>query len=331
VLRGFPCAIKINSGVSLKQESHFSNADLPIIDGRVYHLGLKPEDLANHILIVGDFERVPRIAQEYFNTIETDVTHRGLRTITGIVRDTGQRVSVVTSGMGTPSLEIVLNEIIALNEIDFHTRTRKSVYDMLTVIRVGTSGSLHPDTELGTLILTDYAVGLDNTGFFYDCAHPENNMEILEGKIRDALDGSIPVNSRFKGKIYPYISRAHQDVTRALESEAGMLGVNFKRGITVTNSGFFANQGRTVSRIPLTVSEIDGILSEVDTGMEGLRMENMEMEASFLLYFLGALGYRAGVVCVVIDNRREDKFTSQYERYISDASKVALRALATLQ
>ena len=315
----------------MKKESHFNNSDLPIIEGKVYHLGLKPEELANHILIVGDPERVPCIAQEYFNTIETDKSHRGLRTITGIVRDTGQRVSVVTSGMGTPSLEIVLNEIIALNEMDFHTRTRKSVYDMLTVIRVGTSGSIQPDTELGTLIITEYAVGLDNTGFFYDCTYSEKNMEILEEKIKDAVDGSIPVNSRFKGKIYPYASRAHQDVTRALEREANKLEVNFKRGVTVTNSGFFANQGRTLSRIPLTVSEIDSVLSVVDTGIEGLRIENMEMEASFLLYFMGALGYRAGVISVVIDNRREDRFIAQYERHISDASKTALRALATLQ
>ena len=315
----------------MKKESNFNNSDLPIIEGKVYHLGLKPEDLANHILIVGDPERVSFIAKDCFSRIEVDKFHRGLRTITGIICDTGQRVSVVTSGMGTPSLEIVLNEIIALNEMDFHTRTRKSVYDMLTVIRVGTSGSIQPDTELGTLIITEYAVGLDNTGFFYDCTYPEKNIEILEEKIRDAVDGSIPANSRFKGKIYPYASRAHQDVTRALEREAGKLEVNFKKGVTVTNSGFFANQGRSVSRIPLTVSEIDGILSVVDTGIEGFRIENMEMEASFLLYFMGALGYRAGVVCVVIDNRREDKFTAQYERHISDASKVALRALATLQ
>jgi uridine phosphorylase len=297
----------------------------------VYHLDLKSDELAKHILIVGDPERVSFIAKECFSRIETDKFHRGLRTITGIVRDTGQRVSIVASGMGTPSLEIVLNEIIALNEMDFHTRARKSVYDMLTVIRVGTSGSIQPDTELGTLIITEYAVGLDNTGFFYDCSCSEKDIEILEGKIRDAVDGSIPVDSRFKGKIYPYASRAHRDVTAALEREANKLEVNFKRGVTVTNSGFFANQGRTVSRIPLTVSEIDGILSLVDTGIEGLRIENMEMEASFLLYFMGALGYRAGVVCVVIDNRREDKFSARYERHISDASKVALRALATLQ
>ncbi len=316
---------------SMKSDFCFRPSDIPIVEGRVYHLDLKPDELAKHILIVGDPERVSLIAKEYFSRIEVDKFHRGLRTITGIVRDTGQRVSVVTSGMGTPSLEIVLNEIIALNEMDFHTRARKSFCDMLTVIRVGTSGGIQPGTELGTLIITEYAVGLDNTGFFYDCAYPEKNMEMLEGRIRDAIDGSVPANSRFKGKIYPYISRAHRDVTRALKREAGKLEVNFKRGVTITNSGFFANQGRTLSRIPLTVPEIDGILSEVDTGIEGLKIENMEMEASFLLYFMGALGYRAGVVCVVIDNRREGKFTSQYERHISDASKVALRALATLQ
>ncbi len=165
-----------------------------------------------------------------------------------------------------------------------------------------------------------------------------SDLPIIEGKVyhlglkpEELANHILIVNSRFKGKIYPYASRAHQDVTRALEREANKFEVNFKRGVTVTNSGFFANQGRTLSRIPLTVSEIDSVLSVVDTGIEGLRIENMEMEASFLLYFMGALGYRAGVISVVIDNRREDRFIAQYERHISDASKAALRALATLQ
>ncbi|MEW6419719.1 MAG: nucleoside phosphorylase [Nitrospirota bacterium] len=315
----------------MKKEFHFKTSDLPIFEGRVYHLGLKPEDLANHIIIVGDPERVPFIAQEYFSTIEADKSNRGLRTITGIVQETGQRVSIVSSGMGTPSIEIVLNEIVALNEIDFPTKTRKVVHDVLTIIRVGTSGGIQPDTELGTLIITEYAAGLDNTGFFYDCPCFDKNMEILEEKIREAVETSIPANSRFKGKIYTYASKAHRDVIKALEYEANKIGLNFKRGVTVTNSGFFANQGRTLSGIPLTVPEIDGVLSVVDTGIEGLRIENMEMEASFLLHFMSALGYRAGVICVVIDNRREDRFTAQYERHISDASKVALRALSTLR
>jgi uridine phosphorylase len=314
----------------MKNDVSFKASDLPLIDNRVYHLELKPEDLAKDIIIVGDPERVPFIADEFFDTKEVDRFHRGLRTITGRVKETGQRVSIITSGMGTPSLEIVLNEIVALNEIDFHTRTRKSEYDMLTIIRVGTSGGIQHDTELGTLIITDYAIGLDNTGLFYNASYYDENCKMLEDEIRKTIDEVIPYNSRSKGKIFPYASRAHKDVIEALDREAQRLNIKHKRGITVSNSGFFANQGRAVSRMPLTVSEIDYILSFIDTGIEGLRIENMEMEASFLLHFMGALGYRAGVICPVIDNRREEKFASQYTQYVRDAAKIALRTLYAL-
>jgi uridine phosphorylase len=315
----------------MEDGGNFRPSDLPIIDGKVYHLRLKPEELAKNIIIVGDPERVPFITDEYFGTKEVDRFHRGLRTITGYVAETGQRVSIITSGMGTPSLEIVINEIVALNEIDFRTRTRKTEYDMITIIRVGTSGGLQQDTELGTLVITDYAVGLDNTGLFYDAPYYEGSLKILEERVREAVDGSVPHNSRFKGEIFPYASRAHCDVVKALEREAQRLGVKYKRGITVSNSGFFANQGRALSRVDLTVPEIDGVLSVVDTGIEGLKIENMEMEASFLLHFMGALGYRAGVICPVIDNRREEKFTAQYTQYVKNAAKIALNALNILQ
>ncbi len=308
----------------------FNPSDLPIVDGKVYHLNLRPGELARDILIVGDPERVPFIADEFLSNREIDVFHRGLRTITGNVKETCQRVSIVTSGMGTPSLEIVINEIVALNEIDFQKRTIKDEHDMITIVRVGTSGGMQQDTELGTLVITDYAVGLDNTGMFYDAHDHGDDLRLLEDRIRDALDSSIPMNSRFKGKISTYASRAHPDVIGALEREARKLGIPYKRGITISNSGFFANQGRVVSRIPLTVSEIDGVLALVDTGIEGLHIENMEMEASFLLHFMGALGYRAGVICPVIDNRRDEKFMAHYNHCIRDAAKVALQALQRL-
>lgn len=315
----------------MKNDVPFRHSDLPIRDGKVYHLDLKPEELAKDIIIVGDPERVPFIADEFLETKEVDRCHRGLRTITGNVKETGQRVSIITSGMGTPSLEIVLNEIIALNEIDFHTRTRKTEYDTITVIRVGTSGGAQKDTELGTLILTDYAFGLDNTGLFYNAPYHDIKCKILEENFREAIDAVIPCDSRFKGKIFPYASRAHHDVIEELERKAQMLGIKYKRGITVSCSGFFANQGRTVSRVPLTVPDIDGILASIDTSIAGLRIENLEMEASFLLYFMEALCYRAGVICAVIDKRRDDIFLAQYEQYIRDAAKVALNVLHALQ
>lgn len=307
-----------------------NSSDLPLVEGRVYHLNLEPEELAMDIIIVGDPERVPFIADEFLEKREVDRFHRGLRTMTGHVKGTGHRVSIVTSGMGTPSMEIVLNEIAALNEIDFRTLKRKEEYKTINIIRVGTSGGIQSDTELGTLIATDYVIGMDNTGLFYDAPYQDENCRMLEERVRNAIDGTIPHSSRFKGKIAPYAAKAHKDVVEALEREAERLGVRYKRGITVSNSGFFGNEGRGVSRVPLTVSDMDSVLARTDTGIPGLRFENMEMESSFLLHFMGALGYRAGVICPIIDNRREGTFMTQYNDHIRDAVTVALRSLETL-
>jgi uridine phosphorylase len=309
----------------------FDISDLPVFDGKVYHLDLRPEELAKDILIVGDPERVPFIAEEFLGDREVDRSHRGLRTITGPCRETGQRVSITTSGMGTPSIEIVLNEIVALHEIDFSTMTRKREYGPLTIIRVGTSGGLQHDTALGTLIVTDYAVGLDNTGLFYGAAPHDKKCSTIEKRVRECIEEGTVRTSRFYGKIFPYVSRADADMSAGMEREAERLGVRYKKGITVSNSGFFASQGRDISRVPVTIPDIDGLLAPLDTGIPGLRIENMEMEASFLLHFMGGLGHRAGALCAVIDNRREDRFTEQYADFIKDAVRVALRTLHFLE
>jgi len=315
----------------MKNDTPFNVSDLPIFDGRVYHLDLRPEELSKNIIIVGDPGRVRFIADEFLNTLEIDRFHRGLRTITGTVKETGQKVSVITSGMGTPSLEIVLNEIVALNEIDFHSRTRKAEFDAINIIRVGTAGGIQPDNALGTLIITDYAVGLDNTGLFYEVPCYDKRCKILEERIRETIDAATVHNSRFRGKIFPYASRAHPDVVKALAGEAVALDITqCKKGITVSNSGFFANQGRDISRVPVAVPDLDVLLASVDTGTDGLKIENMEMEASFLLHFMGALNYRAGVICAIIDKRNEDAFAEKYIQYIKNAVRVALRTLQAI-
>jgi uridine phosphorylase len=309
----------------------FNDSDLPIFNGKVYHLDLAPEELAENIIIVGDPERVPFIAEEFFETLEVDRSHRGLRTITGTVKETGQRVTLTTSGMGTPSLEIVLNEIVALNEIDFSRRTRKEEYDMLNIIRIGTSGGIQAGIDLGTLIITDYAVGLDNTGLFYDAPFADQGCKALEQRIRDSISTAVSSEARFTGEISPYVSRAHPEIVTEMARTAKKLGINYKLGITVSNAGFFANQGRDISRVPVTVPDIDSLLASVDTGFAGLNIENMEMEASFLLHFMGALNYRAGVICAVIDNRREDRFAEDYLPFIRDAVTVALKTLKSIE
>jgi len=311
----------------MKNIGPYNVSDLPVFNNRIYHLDLRPEELAKNIIIVGDPERVPFIAEEFLGDREVDRSHRGLRTITGICRETGQRVSVTTSGMGTPSLEIVLNELVALNEIDFSSMSRKEEYDPLTIIRVGTSGGLQQETPLGTIIVTDYGVGLDNTGLFYNTPLPDKGCELLAERVREVIEAATAHNSRFKGRIFPYVSRAAAEITAGMAREAELLGVRYKKGITVSNSGFFAGQGRDISRVPVSVPDLDIHLASMDRGIAGLRIENMEMEASFLLHFMAGLGYKAGAVCPVIDNRREDRFAEHYTHYIKEAVRVALRTL----
>ncbi len=309
----------------------FTNSDLPIHNGKIYHLDITPEEMAKEILIVGDPDRVPQIADEFFSEIDVDRFHRGLRTITGFVKKTNHRVSIVTSGMGTPSLEIVLNEIVALNEINFRTKKRKDNSDKINIIRVGTSGILQPNTKLGTLIITEYAVGLDNTGMFYNIPYSDEVCQTLEREIQIAIDKVISNDSRFIGKIFPYASKANKEVIDALVSSAKEFGVRYKKGVTLTSSGFYANQGRDISDIPITIPDIDELLAGVKFGMKKLLVENMEMEISFLLHFFGALGYKSGALCVGIANRREDTFAENYLKNIKDATNIALNALYKLK
>lgn len=316
-----------------------TEADLPMdMDGRIYHLQITPDQLAPDILLVGDPGRAEFIARSFLRDLEVEHEHRGLVTATGTCPATGGRATIVspvratvtTSGMGTPSLEIVLNELVALTEIDFATRRPKAHFPRLHVIRVGTSGGLQASTRLGTSIITTYAVGMDNTGLFYEAPCPDQTCARLERDLAATVAKASGENSRFRGKIHPYVSRAKPEVVRALTEAAKDLGVAARAGLTVSNSGFFAPQGRDISRLRPSAPELDRVLGEFDPGIGGQRIENMEMEASFLLHFLGGLGHWGGVICPVIANRRDNTFHHDYLAAIEGATKTALSALARL-
>lgn len=318
----------------------FSAADLPIgQDGRIYHLQLRPEQLAPDILLVGDPGRAEFIGSFLLRDVEVAREHRGLLTVTGTAEATGGRATIVsplrttvsTSGMGTPSLEIVLNELVALHEIDFATRTRKREFFPLTVIRVGTSGALQADMPLGAPIVTSYAVGMDNTGLFYEAPCPDATCARLERELESAVREAMPAGSRFHGRIRPYVSRSDPNMAQALTQAAADLGLRARLGLTVSNSGFFAPQGRDVSRLAPSVPDIDRILAEFDPGLGGQRIENMEMEASFLCHFLGGLGHRAGVICPAVANRRAETFDHDYLDAVENAARTALLAMAEIR
>lgn len=322
------------------QAAPYTASDLPIDEnGRIYHLQIKPGQIAPDILIVGDPGRAEMIGSVFLRDLEVEHEHRGLVTVTGTSDITGDRATIIspvrttvaTSGIGTPSLEIVVNELVALNEIDFETRTRKPGYPRLHILRVGTSGGLQASTELGTPIITSYAIGMDNTGMFYEVPYPDEICKRLERELDQVIRDSMSTESRFYGRIHPYVSRADPTIVDALLQASASLGVPAKVGLTVSNSGFFAPQGRDTARLRPCVPDLDKVFADYDPRVGGQRIENMEMEASFLVHFLGGLGYWAGAICPAIANRRKDTFDIHYQDATKNAIKVALLALATIR
>lgn len=317
----------------------YTPADLPLDDqGRVYHLQVKPEQVAPDILLVGDPGRAEVIGSTFLRDLEVEHEHRGLVTVTGTAFTGEQatiispvRTTVTTSGMGTPSLEVVVQELVALNEIDFQTRTRKPDFPRLHIVRVGTSGGLQATTKLGTPIITSYAIGMDNTGLYYEAAYPDEVCARLEKELEQVVRSAMDTGSRFYGKIHPYVSRAEPAMVEALRQAAARLGVPARVGLTASSCGFFAPQGRDIARIRPSVPDLDRVLGDYDPRLGGQRVENMEMETSFLCHLLGGLGYWAGAICTTVAHRRENTFDHHYLQAIKDATRVALLALATVR
>jgi uridine phosphorylase len=318
----------------------FTAADLPIDgEGRIYHLQAKPGQIATDILIVGDPGRAEFIGSRFFKDLEFEQEHRGLVTITGTSDITGEqatiispmRTTVTTSGMGTPSLEIVVGELVALNEIDFETRKRKPDFPRLHIIRVGSSGGLQASTKLGTPIITTYAIGLDNSVLYYEVPPRDEICERVAGELELLINNAMSPGSRFYGKIHPYVTRAEPTIVAALIEASKNLGVPIKTGLTASAPGFWAAQGRDLWRLKPSVPDLDQLLGEFDPGIEGQCVENMEMEASFLMDYLGGLGYWVGTICPAINNRQENTFDYNYQEAIEHSTRVALLALATVR
>lgn len=318
----------------------FTASDLPLDgEGRIYHLQVYPEDLAPNIILVGDPGRAEMIGSTFLRDIEVEHEHRGLVTVTGFSDVTGEKATIIsplkttvsTSGMGAPSLEIVVQELAALNEIDFKTRSPKADFQKLQIIRIGTCGGLQKSTKLGTPIITSYAIGMDNSGLFYEVPYQDEVCERLEKELSQLIKDSMDKNSRFYGKIQPYVSRAEPTVVNALSEASKTLGVETKVGLTVSCSGFFASQGRNIARISPSLPDLDGILSAYDPHLNGQLIENMEMESGFMNLFFGGLGYWSGSICVAIANRREDTFYSDYQVAIENCIKIALSAMSNLR
>ena len=277
-------------------------------DGAVYHLNLKPGDVAETIILVGDPARAGMIA-EYFDNIEYSGSNREINTFTGSYK--GKRLSVLSTGMGTDNIEIVVNELDALFNIDFTSKLIKEDKTSLNLIRIGTSGALQEDIPVtGSMIVSEYGLGLDGLLYFYEEAPFVMEREMTTSFINQMeYDDNLP---------RPYGIRASKYL---IEKLAG----DWRRGITLTAPGFYAPQGRELRLKVLDNTIIDRARQYK---YNGFQVTNFEMETSALYALSTMLGHEAMTVCDIIANRITGAFSPDYKSSMKNLIRNMLDRIA---
>ena len=256
---------------------------------QVYHLGLSSNNLAHKIILVGDQDRVPMVS-EFFEKIEHKSQHREFVCHTGIYK--GKRISVISTGIGTDNIDIVINELDALVNIDLENRIENEEKISLEIIRIGTCGILQENIPVHSYILSSHACGFDNVAHFYKINFSAFELDLAQ-KINNFLD--------FPKSIQTYFSSANEDLVSRLSSKDTHIG------ITVTSSGFYGPQGRTL-RIPTHTQDIHLLLAKFIE--KDLKILNFEMESSALFALGKELGHRCATICLGIANRPNLEFSS---------------------
>ncbi|ADV51078.1 purine or other phosphorylase family 1 [Cellulophaga algicola DSM 14237] len=256
-------------------------------DNSIYHLNIVPEDLADTIITVGDPDRVP-VVSKYFDTIEVKKGKREFHTHTGTLN--GKRISVISTGIGTDNIDIVLNELDALVNINFDTRTINEHKKQLDIIRIGTTGAIQPNIEVGDFLLSERAIGFDSLLRFYDAKH------ILD----EALQNSFMKHTDWsKDKSTPYVVSCDHDLAALFMSD------EMHKGFTATNVGFYGPQGRKL-RLKTEDENLNAKLASFD--YKGLKITNLEMETSGIYGLAKLLGHRAVSLNCILANRSTGEF-----------------------
>jgi len=259
--------------------------------GEVYHLGLRPEDIADTVLLVGDQDRVALISA-FFDSIQHRSQHREFVCHTGIYR--GKRISALSTGIGTDNIDITVNELDAMVNIDLASRTEKANKTQLKLIRIGTCGILQPQIPIHSYLVSAYAFGLDNVAHFYDIAF--NDLEIgMNQRIAEFLE--LP------SEIRSYFISADHSLTYQLTDDRCFPGV------TITSSGFYGPQGRSLR----LGTKLEGIQLKAQHFSENnLKLINFEMESSALFALGRSLGHRCATICLGVANRPKTTFSEGY-------------------
>jgi len=276
---------------------YFAPSELVINeDGSAFHLHVRPEQIAHKIILVGDPGRVDLVAS-HFESRECEIQSREFRTITGVFQ--GKRISVLSTGIGCDNIDIVMNELDALVNIDFSTRTEKSSLTSLEIIRIGTCGGLQPETPLGTFIASVKSIGFDGLLNYYAGRNDVCDLE-LEEAFRKHMDWSP-----LKGA--PYVSTANPDLIDRIA------GTDMVRGITIACGGFYGPQGR---QIRLSIQDPQQNEKVEAFRYKGLKICNFEMESSALAGLSALLGHRAMTCCMVVANRYAKEMNTEYKNTI---------------
>lgn len=276
-------------------------------DGSIFHLHIRPEQLADKVFLVGDPARVDLVAKR-FDSIECDVTSREFHTITGTYR--GKRISVVSHGIGTDNIDIVMNELDALANIDFETRQVKQTHRQLTLVRVGTSGGLQDISPIGAYVAASHAIGFDGVLYFYGDSQRVRNLE-FEAELRRQLDWQVE-------GLLPYVVPADAALLEQI------CGEDIVRGNTIAANGFYGPQGRSL-RLSLRDPELNKKIQAFD--FSGCIITNYEMESSSLAGLAALMGHRALTVCCIIAGRKAEKMNTDYKGSIEGLIDIVLERI----
>lgn len=262
-------------------------------DGSIFHLHLKPENLADKIILVGDPGRVSLVAS-HFDSKECEVSNREFHTITGKYK--GKRITALSTGIGCDNIDIVMNELDALANIDFATRTEKPEHKTLTLVRVGTCGGLQPYTPEGTFIASVKSIGFDGLLNFYAGRDEASDLK-LEAAFKEHVGWNLKMGN-------PYVVSANEELINRIA------GDDMVRGITVACGGFFGPQGRQL-RLPLMNPDLNQKIESFK--YDDLQVTNFEMESSALAGLSALMGHKAMTCCMVIANRVAKKMETEYK------------------
>ncbi len=284
---------------------HFPPSELIInSDGSIFHLHIKPEQLADHVILVGDPGRVALVGA-YFESQECSISNREFNTITGTYH--GKRITVISTGIGTDNIDIVMNELDALSNIDFEKRIEKPEIRQLSIVRIGTTGGMQADIPLGSFLISEKSIGFDGVLNFYAGRDSVSDLD-FERELKRQLNWNTQLAD-------PYVVDADKDLIHQIGKD------DMLRGVTISANGFYGPQGR-VLRIDLADMHLNDKIERFR--YKGYKITNYEMESSAIAGLSKLMGHKAMTVCCVIANRRVEQANTDYKPYIDQLVKTVL-------